>query len=92
MAKKYYEIGLMKQCSPAEFDFETVDWEDDYEHVAEARKRAKELSSKCPYTHSGCEIVAVQITCHSDEEGVSSYYLHWSETYVNGTMVRRIDY
>ena len=92
MAKKYYEIGLMKQCSPAEFDFETVDWEDDYTHVAEARKRAKELSRECPYIHRKDKIVAIQITCHSDEEDISSYYLHWSETYINGKLMRRINY
>lgn len=92
MAKKYYEIGLMKQASPAEHDYETIDWEDDYDNVADARKQAKKLSKQCPFTHCGCEVVAVQITCHSDEEDISSYYLHWSETYVDGVMVRRIDY
>lgn len=42
MAKRFYEIGLMVQASPAEYDFETVEWEDDFDRVADARKRAKE--------------------------------------------------
>lgn len=40
MAKRFYEIGLMVQASPAEYDFETVEWEDDFDRVADARKRA----------------------------------------------------
>ena len=93
MGKKMYEIGLMAQASPAEYDFETIDWEDDYYTAAEARKRAKELSKKCPFKdYHGREIVAIQITCHSDEEEISSYYLHWSELFVNGRMVKRINY
>ena len=51
MAKKYYEIGLMKQASAAEHDYETIDWEDDYDNVADARKQAKKLSKQCPFTH-----------------------------------------
>ena len=96
MGKKFYEIGLCVKASEYEHDYETVEWEDDFESVTEARKRAKELSKTCPFKYRGLpqadDIVAIQITCHSDEEDVSSYYLHWCETYVNGKMVRRIDY
>lgn len=94
MGKKMYEIGLCVKASEHEFDFETVEWDDDLESVTEARKRAKELSKKCPFKYYNYQspIEAIQITCHSDEEEVSSYYLHWCETYVNGKMVRRINY
>lgn len=97
MGKKFYEIGLMgksEMTTDAPHDYVTLDWEDDFETAAEARKRAKELSKKCPFKTfgHGLEILAVQITCHSDEEDVSSYYLHWSELYENGKMVWRLDY
>ena len=95
MAKKFYEIGLMARVKDSAVwdDFETIEWEDDFEKVTDARKKARSRSKECPFKDAhGREVVAIQITCHSDEEGVSSYYLHWSETYVNGKMIRRIDY
>ena len=94
MEKRFYEIGLMVQASPAEYDFKTVEWEDDFDRVADARKRAKELSKKCPfkYHNDRDDIVAIQVTCHLEVEDVTSYWICWSETYIGGKMVSRINY
>lgn len=92
MAKVFYEIGLMVQATVAEDDFETVEWEDDFSRVSDARKRARELSRKCPIKTRGKDIIAISITAHSDEEDISSYYLHWTEIYKNGELYDRIDY
>ena len=96
MAKRYYEIGLMgksKMTTDAPHDYETLDWDVDYDTAKEARREAIRLSKECPFkTYHGQEILAIQITCHSDEEEISSYYIHWSELYENGKMVRRINY
>ena len=93
MAKKYYEIGLMSRVSPVEFDYETIEWEEDFDRVADARKVAVRMSKKCPFKdYHGRRVDAIQITCHSDEPGISSYYLHWSELYEGGKMTLRITY
>lgn len=94
MGKRFYEIGLMVQASPAEYDFETVEWEDDFDRVEDARKRAKELSKKCPfkYYNDRDDIVAIQVTCHMEVEDVTSYWICWTETYIGGKMVSRINY
>jgi len=93
MAQKFYEIGYMVQASPEEYDFETVEWECDYERVEDARKRARELSKKCPFKYNNRgDIVAIQITCHAEIEGVTTYWIYWTETYINGKMIRRTNY
>lgn len=93
MAQKFYEIGYMVQASSAEDDFETVEWEGDYERVEDARERARELSKKCPFKYyRRGDIVAIQITCHAEIEGVTEYWIYWTETYKNGKMIRRRNY
>ena len=92
MSKKMYETGLMARVSPAEFDFGLVEEDEDFTSVKEARKRAKELSKKCPFKdYHGRQIDAIDITCHSENE-MSSYWQHWRETYVGGKMVFRINF
>ena len=94
MGKRMYEIGLLVKASEAENDFETVEWEDDLERVADARKKAKEISRKCPFKDwHGREIVAADVTCHSDEEEEmgSNYWVHWREVYVNGKLAYRLE-
>ena len=92
MGKKMYEVGYLIPASPAEYDFETVDYEDDYDSRKEATKVAKELSKRCPFVHYGQQIEAISVTCHSDEEGITSYWIHWKEIFVNGKMVWHLDF
>ena len=92
MSKKMYEVGLMAKASPAEYDFKLIEDDEDFTSVREARKRAKELSKKCPFKdYHGIQIDAIDITCHCENE-MSSYWQFWRETYVGGKLVWRIDF
>ena len=92
MGKRMYEIGLLVKASEAENDFETVEWEDDLEKASDARKKAKELSKECPFKDChGREIAATDVTCHSEVEDVTTYWVHWREVYVNGKLAYRIN-
>ena len=89
-----YEIGLLAKASEAEYDFETIDFEDDYGSKAEAVREAKRLSRLCPYKDVyGRKVDAISVTCHSDEgDEATHYWVHWREFFVGGNMVWHLDY
>ena len=89
--KRRYDVGYMKKASDYPDDYETVEFES-ATNYRDAVKRARKISTGTPYQHGANTIVAAEVVCYCRVPGVTEYWNIYSEVFVDGKKVRKIEY